>query len=135
MDPATLNLVLHGGNYAACTLLPRAVTVKIYDNAAAQAREKEKPNKEADVAWKMFGIVGGAGAVGLAIAGKHATGGELAMVNGAVAFCNLAAAGLTLKHDFMKDDMRQELRLSILGLGLGIGAYAATECVKTLIRK
>ena len=27
MDPATLNLIVHGGNFAACTLLPRKLTV------------------------------------------------------------------------------------------------------------
>ena len=91
---------------------------------------KAGKNTEADAAWRMMGVVGGAGAVGLYVASKNAKGTDKKLVNGAIAAQSIGAAAIFAGHPCMNNDVKPELKNLNLIANLGLGAYALKKALE-----
>ena len=129
MNPATANLLLNSGNFAACVGLPRGAVTKVYHTKESHDKDQKSTNKEADAAWRMMGIVGAAGAGGLYYAAKSG-GSTEKKVNQMIAAQSAAATAMFVVHPFMKDQVKPEMRWLNAAGNVALGAYAMKKAME-----
>ena len=131
VSPAAAYVALNAGNFAACTALPRDVTMKIYHKKEwADVERANGTNKEADAAWRTMGLTGIVTSAALLAADKSASDADKKALNMTLGAAGIATGAMFATHSFFDEGVKPEMKWLNVAGQLGVGAYALSKALK-----